>query len=78
MEGGLVLPRIDRDDGSENRWRHEAEDHLDTLLDGGQHMDDHSDVDRRRYRYRNELPRQSIHDYIASNEFRRPDRRATR
>ena len=78
MEGGLVLPRIDRDDGSENRWRYEAEDRLDSLLDGGQHMDDHSDVDRRRYRYRNELPRQSIHDYIASNEFRRPDRRATR
>ena len=43
-EGGLVLPRIDRDDGSENRWRYEAEDRLDSLLDGGQHMDDHSDV----------------------------------
>ena len=73
MEGGLVLPRIDRYDGSGNRWRYEEEDRLDNLLDGGHHTDDHSDLDRRRYRYCNELPRQSIYDYIVLN-----DRRAAR
>jgi hypothetical protein len=64
MEGGLVLPRIDRDDGSGNRWRYEEENRLDNLLDGGQHMDDHSGIDCPQYRYRNELPRQSIHEYF--------------
>jgi hypothetical protein len=78
MEGGLVLPRIDRDNGSGNRWRYEEEDCLDNLLDGGQHMDDHSNVDSRQYLYHNELPRQWIHEYIVLNEFPRPDRRATR
>jgi hypothetical protein len=78
MEGGMVLPRINRDDGSDNRWRYEEEYRLDILLDGGQHMDDHDKDDCRPYRYRNEIPRQAIHEYIVLNEFRRPDRRASR
>eukprot|EP01082_Thalassiosira_pseudonana_P000100 g354.t1 g354 contig1:859468-860853(+) len=69
MEGGMVLPLIDRDDGSDNRWRYEEEDRLDNLLDGGQHMDDHDRTDRRRCRYQ-EVPRQAIHEYIVLNEFR--------
>jgi hypothetical protein len=47
MEGGMVLPGIDRDDTSGNRWRYEDEDRLDNLLDGGQHMDDHDKDDDR-------------------------------
>ncbi len=78
MEGGMILPRIDRDDTSGNIRRYEEEDRLDNLLDRGQHMGDHDKDDRRQYRYRNEIPRQAIHEYIVLNEFRRPDRRATR
>lgn len=74
VEGGMSLPRIDGDDAVDNVWRYEAADRLDDLLDGGDHMDDHSADDRRRYR-NYFLPRQMIHQHIELNGFRRPPRR---
>lgn len=65
----MSLPRIDGDDAVDNVWRYEAADRLD-----GDHMDDHSADDRRRYR-NYFLPRQMIHQHIELNGFRRPPRR---
>eukprot|EP00970_Alexandrium_tamarense_P016091 scaffold6106_cov134-Alexandrium_tamarense.AAC.2 len=74
MDGGVLLPRIDRVDGDDDtvRWMYDdAEDRLNALLDGGEHMDDHTDNDCQRYR-REVTPRHLIHNYIAENGFRRP------
>lgn len=76
MDGGMLLPRIDRVDGNEDtvRWMYDdTEDRLNALLDGGDHRDDHADADRRRFRRHREVtPRHWIHNYIAENGFRRP------
>ena len=78
VEGGMSLPRIDvhsDDAAAGNGWSYEdADDRLDDLLDGGDHMDDHTYDDRRRYRNLFS-PRHMIFQHVVSNGFRRPPRR---
>lgn len=77
LEGGMTLPRIDRDvaAGSSGWSYEEDEDRVDGLLDGGDHMEDHTDSDRRRFRsIISQLPRTLIHEHVKTNGYRRPER----
>ena len=47
MDGGLFLPRMDNNSGA--IWE-PTTGRLDALLDGGAHMDDHTESKRRQYR----------------------------
>eukprot|EP00970_Alexandrium_tamarense_P011135 scaffold2365_cov111-Alexandrium_tamarense.AAC.5 len=61
------------DDGDDDtvRWMYDdAEDRLNALLDGGEHMDDHTDNDRWRNRsHREVVPWQWIHNYRVNRNF---------
>ena len=70
-EGGLLLPRIDRISGE---WIYDSSlDRMDALLDGGEHMEDHNQDDRRRtYRRLEDLPYKKLYDEVVLNDYRRP------
>ena len=73
QEGGLFLPRMDR---NSNSWSYQTGvDRLTGLLDGGDHSDDYdsqNDTVRRPFRCANQLPNQVILDYVKENNLRRP------
>ena len=48
MKGGLFPPRLDH--SSAYFWQCDSENKLDSFLDGGDHMDDHTRDKRRLYR----------------------------
>jgi len=74
MDGGMVLPRIDNNEG-DYYWDYDAEqDRLDGLLDGGEHFDDISRGVRRRYRRMVDLPVHLIHQHVINTGVRRPER----
>lgn len=68
-DGGLFLPRLDRN--GDAHWEYDMTeingDRMTELLDGGQHMDDHTINQRRIYRYEKDL-----HSFI-KNGYRRPE-----
>lgn len=71
MDGGLFLPRMDN---SRNAfWEYSNEDRLDALLDGGAHMDDHTQAQRRQYRYDADKPCNKILAEVVKMGYERPD-----
>lgn len=75
LDGGMLLPRIDGRDA--DKWVYDsAHDRLDDLLDGGEHCDDHTYDDRRKYRHEIDLPNERILEHIVAEGHRRPDRRS--
>lgn len=81
MEGGLFLPRLDS--SGAYVWdsvteRGSGADRLDDLLDGGEHMDDHTRDQRRVYRAERDLPCYRILDYFYEQSLERPELSAQR
>lgn len=81
MEGGLFMPRLDSSGGYV--WYSETEsginnNRLDELLDGREHMDDHTEYQRRLYRAERDLPCYRILDHFTCNDLERPDLSAAR
>ncbi|KAL7475863.1 hypothetical protein ACHAW6_001761 [Cyclotella cf. meneghiniana] len=72
MDGGLFLPRLDHSSAyfcqcdSEN-------DRLDSLLDGGDHVDNHTRDQRRLYRVERDLPGNRILDTFTEQSVEHPD-----
>lgn len=80
-EGGLFLPRLDN--SGAYVWDSVTEsgggaDRLDDLLDGGEHMDDHTRDQRRVYRAERDLPCYRILDYFYEQSLERPELSAQR
>jgi hypothetical protein len=56
-------------DNSRNAfWEYSNEDRLDALLDGGPHMDDHTEVQRRQYRHDTDKPCNKRRDRLAAEK----------
>lgn len=69
--GGINLPRIDDNE----TWRYDHVggcDRLNSLLDGGQHMEDHSRESRRSCRYTEHLPADIMLAKIEDHGYQRP------
>jgi hypothetical protein len=69
--GGIDLPMIDDNE----TWRYDHVggcDRLNSLLDGGQHMEDHSREDRRVCRYTEHLPADVMLAKIEEHGYQRP------
>ena len=80
-EGGLFLPRLDN--SGAYVWDSVTEscggaDRLDDLLDGGEHMDNHTRDQRRVYRAERDLPCYRILDYFYEQSLERPELSAQR
>lgn len=74
MDGGVILPRIDNNDG-DYYWDYDTEqDRLEGLLDGGAHFDDVNRNGRRKYRRQADLPFHLIHQRVIATDARRPER----
>jgi hypothetical protein len=71
LEGGYSLPRLD---GHESNWTYDMSDdtidHLNTLLDGGNHTDDHNKY-QRRIEDHVVLPCRKIFDFVCDKGLRR-------
>ena len=77
----MFLPRIDH--SGEAYWEYDmsianSRDRLGELLDGGQHMDDHTRAQRRKYRYDTDLPCHRMLDSFLKNHYHRPEIRNVR
>ena len=75
LGGGLFLPRMDKN--KEFYWECDdnplsQKDRLDELLDGGNHMDDHTRNHRRKYRFDQDLPCHKILQHVIKYDYRRP------
>ncbi|KAL7526717.1 hypothetical protein ACHAWF_001886 [Thalassiosira exigua] len=75
-DGGLFLPRIDK--SGDAYWQYDMDivgsrDRLGDLLDGGQHMDDHSRESRRKYRFDTGLPYKRMLDSFVKKHYHRPE-----
>ena len=70
MEGGLFLPRMDNN--TDTSWD-PSSDRLNELLDGGQHMDDHTESQRRQYRHDLDKPCHKILAELVRMGYERPD-----
>ena len=76
IDGGMYLPFMDGNwDG---HWEYDmnstdSRDRLSDLLDGGQHMDDHTMTNGRAYRCETDLPCKRMLEHVAKNDFRHPE-----
>ena len=79
-EGGIYRPSMDKDGNA--TWSYDfqesSKDRLSSILDGGDHHDDHSREDRRKYRYRKHLPRDAILRKVRNGGHGRPPRSRSR
>lgn len=73
IQGGLFLPRMD--DINDASWEYNSRDRLNDLLDGGAHMDDHTESQRRQYRHLRQLdkPCHRILAEVITMGYERPD-----
>lgn len=72
LDGGIFLPRMDNNRNA--FWEYSAaEDRLDDLLDGGHHMDDHTETQRRQYRFEKDKPCDRILAEIVQMGYQRPE-----
>jgi hypothetical protein len=72
LDGGIFLPRMDNNRNA--FWEYSAaEDRLDDLLDGGLHMDDHTETQRRQYRHEKDKPCDRILAEIVQMGYQRPE-----
>ena len=75
-EGGLYLPRMDKNDNA--HWKYDmnvvhSRDRVLDLLDGGQHTDDHTKQERRKCRREYDLPCKVMLRDFAENAYKRPE-----
>ena len=75
-EGGLYLPRLDA--SGQGEWQYDmnlahSRDRVQDLLDGGQHMDDHTRSASRKYRRERDLPcHVMLRDFVLKH-YHRPE-----
>ena len=75
-DGGLLLPRMDNESST---WAYDnIQDRLVGLLDGGHHIDDQTEGNRRAYRRHEDLPFKSMLEYIELEGYTRPLINSTR
>lgn len=75
MDGGLFFPRMDnrRDAVWEYDYNINSADRMDDLLDGGEHTEDHTTAQRRKYRHDKDLPCHRILADVCKHDYERPE-----
>ena len=71
MLSGLFLPQMDNI--KDAYWEYKSRDGLDALLDGGAHMDDHTESQRRQYHHDLDKPCHKILAEVIRMGYERPD-----
>ena len=77
-EGGLYLPRMDKNNDAHCEYDMNvdvvySQDRVLDQLDAGQHTDEHTDQERRKYRRARDLPCKVMLRYFALNAFKHPE-----